>query len=75
MSDGRNVKEFRATVKECKRVSSDMPPDGEYDGIWGAYSLTFNAHGFQYIAKTDMGVRTPAAAVKVVVRNGIIGVK
>lgn len=49
-------------------------PDGEYQGKWGGYTVTFKVDGKRHEAKTSIGVRCIDCPCTVVVRGGQIQV-
>lgn len=50
-------------------------PEGTYDGIWGGYEVTFKVADTTYKAKTDIGIRTPAAPCYVISKKGQLTVE
>lgn len=58
-----------ARIKDAQIILQD----GVYDAIWGGYHLEILLpNDDKYITKTDIGVKTPRAEIKVEVVGGII---
>lgn len=62
-------------TKITELTPQDKVPDGVYDGIWGGYVVTFSVNGINYEAKTEEGIRTPAAKCRVISTNGKLTVQ
>lgn len=76
----RKVSEMEnATATNCRQVIDDCSPaDGEYDGVWGGYVVTFwsgERASVTYEARTSIGIRTTSAKVRVTVRGDQISVR
>jgi hypothetical protein len=45
-------------------------PAGEYQGIWGGYTVRAEIDGVQYRLKTEFGIRTKSAPCVVSIKAG-----
>ena len=62
---------MQAVATQLRRISElDPLPDGQYDGRWGGYHVTFVVDGIEYEAQTNIGIRTPNAPCVVTVSGG-----
>lgn len=68
---------MRRTVATQLRRKQDLDtlPDGTFSGVWGGYQVTFAIAGIEYEARTQEGIRTPAARCRVIVHDGGITVE
>ena len=57
-------------------VDRQLPPDGEYRGLWSGYNVRFKvADGRIYVGETSIGVRGIDIPCTVIVSDGKVEVK
>ncbi len=58
--------------KITKKILVDATlPDGNYNGVWGAYKIQLNYNDTEYILETEVGVKGFNISVIVTIKDGI----
>lgn len=51
-------------------IEESSLPDGEHEGVWGAYLVKLKVNGHYYELRTENGIRTMAAPCVVTAKDG-----
>ena len=60
-------------VKSIKKVSYSKPPDGEYEGTWSGYVVSFSTEYGTFECDMETGIRG-SAKCKIEVKSGVVRV-